>query len=233
MKSRVLVAVVAILTLLAGLVIMAQEPGAAKPKVQAGAAKGEKPLAVKPKVQEMPGAVVVQEVQATAVVKAVDLEKRLVALALPGGETRTFTAPPEVKNLPQVKVGDQVNATYLESVAIEVKGPKEPAGPATATTVRLAAEGAKPGAYVANTQTLTATVTAIDHKTRVITLTGPKGNSLTFKVGPDVKRLDEVNKGDQIVVSYTESLLLDVTAPGAPSVQKDTSKQPKAPAATK
>lgn len=202
MKKRAFFGVVAVLAIVAGLLMMAQQPAAPKPKAEEKAAKGDKP-----------GAVVVQEVQATAVVKAIDQEKRLVTLALPSGEIKSFTAGPEVKNLAQVKVGDKVNATYVESLAIEVKGAKEPAGPESATTVRLAAQGAKPGAYVANTQTLTAHVTAIDHKTRMITLTGPKGNSLTFKVGPDVKRLDEVKKGDQIVVSYTESLLLDVTAP--------------------
>lgn len=173
-------------------------------------APAKPPAGTKTAQAEKPGKVVVQEVQATAVVKAIDQDKRLVTLALPSGETETFTAGPEIRNLPQVKVGDKVTATYVQSLAIVVRESKEPPSAENATTVKLAAKGAKPGAYVANTQTLTAKVTAIDPKTRVVTLTGPKGNSLTFEVGPDVQNLDKVKKGDEVVVSYTESLLVDV-----------------------
>jgi Cu/Ag efflux protein CusF len=200
MKKLAILMLVALLAAGAATLLMGQEPKApAKPAAGAKVTRAEKP-----------GGVVVQEVQATAVVKAIDQEKRLVTLSLPSGETETFTAGPEIRNLAQVKVGDKVTATYVRSLAILVRGSKEPPSAENATTVKLAAKGAKPGAYIANTQTLTAKVTAIDHKTRVVTLTGPKGNSLTFEVGPDVQNLDKVKKGDEVVVSYTESLLVDV-----------------------
>lgn len=210
-KLAILVLVVALAAGAAAL-LMGQEPKApAKPAAGGKVAQTEKP-----------GGVVVQEVQATAVVKAIDQEKRLVTLTLPSGETETFTAGPEIRNLAQVKVGDKVTATYVQSLAILVRGSKEPPSAENATTVKLAAKGAKPGAYIANTQTLTAKVTAIDYKTRVVTLTGPKGNSLTFEVGPDVQNLDKVKKGDDVVVRYTESLLVDVTGEmyQAPSEKK-------------
>jgi len=205
-KLGILIVIVALVTGMMVGVVGQEKKVPAKPAAGDTAAKADKPAGI-----------VAEEFQMTAVVKAVDQAKREVTLAMPGGEIRTYTAGPEVKNLAQVKVGDQVKVTYIQSVAIAVREAKEPPAAENATTVKLAAKGAKPGAFVANTQTITAKVTAIDHKTRVITLTGPKGNSLTFTVGPDVKKLDQVKQGDEVVVSYTESLLVDVVEAAVPA----------------
>jgi hypothetical protein len=42
---------------------------------------------------------------------------------------------------------------------------------------------------------------------------GPAGNVRTFKVDPAVKNLDQVKKGDQIVLTFTEAVALSVTKP--------------------
>src|SRR5438094_8748286 len=39
----------------------------------------------------------------------------------PQGRELTITAGPEVKNFAQMKVGDQVNAEYLEALTLELK----------------------------------------------------------------------------------------------------------------
>ena len=57
------------------------------------------------------------------------------------------------------------------------------------------------------------TVEAIDHVKRRVTLKGPEGKTRTIKVDPSVKRLDEVKKGDQIVVRYTEATAFSVRKP--------------------
>jgi hypothetical protein len=163
---------------------------------------------------EKPGALVVDEYKITAVVKAVDHTKRVLTLALPGGETKTFTVSEEAVNFPQVKVGDEVKASYIESLAVQVQGPNEKLNAEEATTVALAPKGAKPGGIVANTKIVTAKVTAIDHKTRMVTLTGPEGNSLTFEAGPDVKRLDDIKKDDTVTIRYTEAIAVDVVPTG-------------------
>lgn len=242
MKKLIVLGLAVLLVGAISMVVMGQD---AKPPVKPAPAAKPAPAdktAVKSVPGDKPGAVMVDEVQVTADVKAVDQAKRTLTLALPSGETKTFTVGKEVVNFPQVKVGDKVNATYVESLTIFVRESKEPAKADETTTVTLAAKGAKPGAYVANTQTLTAKVTALDHKTRMITLTGPKGNTLTTKVGPDVKRLDDVKVGDEIVIKYTESLLVDVTAGAAapaaqpkasPAKPKSTAAEPKTPAEPK
>jgi hypothetical protein len=178
----------------------------------AALAQDSKPTVSRTSETEKPGALIVDKVDVTAAVKAVDQAKRTVTLALPSGEVKTFNVPKEAVNFPQVKVGDEVKASYVESVGIFVHGPEEKPDATEMTTVALAPKGEKPGGYMADTTTITAKVTAIDYTTRVVTLTGPEGNAVTFTAGPDVKRLNEVKQGDTVTFRYTQAFLLDVVA---------------------
>jgi Cu/Ag efflux protein CusF len=74
-----------------------------------------------------------------------------------------------------------------------------------------------PASSISQTTTVKATVTGIDIPGRVVTLKGPKGNTVTFHVGDDVKNLDQVKVGDIVVAKYYESYALKVTKPGAPA----------------
>ena len=56
---------------------------------------------------------------------------------------------------------------------------------------------------------MTATVTAVDQKTRTLTLKGAEGNEITMTVGEEVKRLNEIKVGDQLEVGYLQSLGLE------------------------
>lgn len=56
---------------------------------------------------------------------------------------------------------------------------------------------------------VTAVVQAVDQKNRVVTLTGPEGNTFSVLVDPAVKNLAQVKAGDMLVVAYYESLALD------------------------
>lgn len=166
---------------------------------------------------EKPGGMIVNEIHAQAVVKAIDYEKRSVDLTLPSGETKSLTVSQDAVNFPQVKVGDTVDISYVESLAISLLGPAEKPVTSEGAAVVLAPVGAKPGGFVAKTQTITARVTMIDPATRMVTLTGPEGNTRAVKAGPEVKRFNEIRIGDQVTVNYTEALLLDVkTAKAAP-----------------
>ena len=100
-----------------------------------------------------PGAPVVsgtlgeQAVKVTAKVKKVDLKTRHVTLEGPDGKRVTVTAGDEVRNLAQVKAGDDVVVTYYESIAYEVKKPGDATpGVAVAEGAQRAKLGEKPGA---------------------------------------------------------------------------------------
>jgi Cu/Ag efflux protein CusF len=63
------------------------------------------------------------------------------------------------------------------------------------------------------TETVTATVKAIDLKTRHATLRLPDGKKQTFAVDPQVKNLDKVKRGDQVVVQYKGAIEVELTTP--------------------
>lgn len=61
----------------------------------------------------------------------------------------------------------------------------------------------------------TAVVTYIDQKKRLVTLKGPQGNEQTIEVGPEVKNLAQVKKGDTVTVNYLESATFQLLKPGS------------------
>ena len=61
----------------------------------------------------------------------------------------------------------------------------------------------------------TATITAIDQKTRSVTLRSADGVLDTFTVGPEVVRFNQLKVGDKITATYQEALVLEVKKPGA------------------
>lgn len=75
-----------------------------------------------PKGQK-PGGVVARTVELTGTIQSVDAQKRMVDVTVPAGDVRTFKVDPRVKNLSQVKKGDQVVLRYTESVALSVVKP--------------------------------------------------------------------------------------------------------------
>src|SRR5271165_4109431 len=85
-------------------------------------------------------------VTTTAKVEAVDLQNRLVTVRGPMGRSIVIRADERVKNLAQVKVGDELVFKYLEAVSIELKkGSTGRMETTTSTGPVTAPMGAKPG----------------------------------------------------------------------------------------
>lgn len=166
--------------------------------------------------KELPKYTDSQTVTATAVVQAIDLNTREVTLKGENGNVVTFVAGDQVRNLSQVRVGDTVKATYTESVAIEVK-PADGGTPglSVAATGVSALPGEKPAGSVGRTVTASAVILAIDRTTNRVTLRGPSGNERVVQV-KDPKNLENVQVGDMVYATYTESLGLAVE-PVAPA----------------
>lgn len=153
---------------------------------------------------------------ATAVVQAIDLETRKVTLTDEDGEPFSFVASEEVRNLPQVQVGDTVKVTYTESIAIDVKREDGGAPAASESTGATRAEpGEKPGGTASQTVTVSAVITEIDRASSRVTLKGPEGNSRVVQV-KDPKKLENVQVGDMLHVTYTESVGIAVEKIPAP-----------------
>src|SRR4029079_13075717 len=97
-------------------------------------------------------------VTAAARVEDVDLQKRIVTLRTAKGELGGVEVGREVRNLPQIRKGDDVVVTYYESVAITLKKPGEATpGITTAAVGERAKLGEQPHGAVAHQTTVTAT----------------------------------------------------------------------------
>jgi hypothetical protein len=154
--------------------------------------------------------------QFSARVAAIDHAKRLVTLVDEAGGEATFHADEGVRNLSQVKVGDEVVGTVLESVVLELRQPTpaELEGPSIVEVAARAEPGQRPAGQFARQIQAVLIVDAIDKKAGTATLRGPLGNSHTIKAR-DPANLDRVKVGDSVVATYTEALSLEVRKPTA------------------
>jgi hypothetical protein len=62
--------------------------------------------------------------------------------------------------------------------------------------------------------TVTATISAIDHASRVLTLTSPDGRVTQTTVSTEVRRFDALKVGDIITAKYYDNVILRVMKPG-------------------
>jgi len=149
----------------------------------------------------------------TATVEAVDSSKREVTLKGPKGNVVVISVPESVKRFPEIKVGDLVNVKYMESVVIAVKeaDPTAKLGTTTETKVKRS-EGEKPGGAAARQVTATVAVESVDPATPSLTVRKADGGTASYRVR-DARNLEGVKPGDHIVVTYTEALAVQVSAP--------------------
>lgn len=146
------------------------------------------------------------EVSVTATIKAIDAATRSVTLRSETGEEDTFTVSPVVTRFDQLKVGDTIKATYVESLVFQVR---KPGTPATAAGTTLAGARLKdvPGGAIGKQQTTTVTVKAVDPNVPSITVTTADGLTLTRKIA-DKANLAGVEAGDRIEITYTQAVMV-------------------------
>ncbi|TMH34275.1 MAG: hypothetical protein E6H66_10275 [Betaproteobacteria bacterium] len=108
-----------------------------------------------------------------------------------------------------MKVGDQVNAEYVEALTLELK---KGGGQKVERTEQAGAMGAKAGALPAGAMgrqiTVVADVVSVDPAKKTVTLRGPKRT--VELVVRDPEQLKRVAKGDQVEATYTQALAIAV-----------------------
>jgi Cu/Ag efflux protein CusF len=152
-------------------------------------------------------------IQVTAIVKQIDHATRRVTLQLPEGRDVELVVGESAKNLSQVSVGDQVRATYYESLVFQVRKPGE-AQPGTTggSGLTTAEPGSMPGGLALSTRTVTTTVKAIDREKQTITLVFPDGSVQRLPV-QNPANLDKVKVGELLEITYSEALAIEVEKP--------------------
>jgi hypothetical protein len=156
------------------------------------------------------------QVTVTGHVLAVDRKRRLVTLRRPDGSEVTVVVDPKVKRFEQIKAGDDVTATYYESVALQLrKTADETPGNTTADAIGAARAGDLPAGVTVQATTITATITAVDPDAQTVTVRDPRGRTRTVK-GHDRKTLAGVQVGDVVELTYTEAVAVAVDTPEKP-----------------
>ena len=148
-------------------------------------------------------------------VAAVDLATRVVTLADASGNQMSFRADEAVKNLPQVKVGDELVGQRMESLAIELRDAtaEEQAAPASvAEMVATAEPGQKPAGLFVRQIKAVYTVESVDKPAGGGMLRDASGNT-RFVKARDPAVLERVKAGDTLVVTLTEAIRIEVLAP--------------------
>lgn len=167
-----------------------------------------------------PGEVsMVDAVQASARVTAVDSSSRTVTLKGPEGRIFNVIAGDEVKNFAQIAVGDEVVVDYVRAISLHVQKSSglrqrsERAGSARAMP------GAKPAGVAGREVRVVADVIAVDPKKRTITLRGPEDRVVELDVtNPDHFKV--VKAGDQVEANYVESMAISVQPMAATGAAK-------------
>jgi hypothetical protein len=155
-----------------------------------------------------------EEVSAT--IEAIDLPKRLLSLAVPDGTKLTVEVAPQVRNLPQVKVGDRVVARYYKALAAELRrrgdGTGETEAPVIETSFNRAAEGSRPAAMVGAQSHQTVRITSVDTKNNIVNFYASDGLARSVPVrSPQGKEfISKLKAGDEVEVTYTEAVALSV-----------------------
>lgn len=160
----------------------------------------------------VPGGVMVDTVDMSAKVTAIDSANRKVTLLGPDGKKFTVKVGPEAINFDQIRVGDLVNATVTEELVVylDEEGASAPDG--SAAMVALAPKGSQPGGLVAGTTQVTGMVTAIDPTNRTATLKFGDGSTKTFPVRDDID-LSQRKVGERVVFQITEMIAISVEKP--------------------
>jgi hypothetical protein len=151
--------------------------------------------------------------QVTATVEAVDLTTRMVTLARPDGKSVVVQAGEQVRNLPQVKVGDKVTVEYYEGLAAEIAPPGAALDEVEVTgVVARAPLGERPAGAVGEAIKATVVIEYVDTLRNVVHFTGPLGKTRIVKVVQPQFRamLKTLKPGDQVTLTYFEAVAVNV-----------------------
>ncbi|MBV9192149.1 MAG: hypothetical protein JOZ85_16830 [Betaproteobacteria bacterium] len=162
-------------------------------------------------VASEPGkAAVVAAAELSAQVVSVDKKTRTISLKGPKGNVMDIVASDEVKNFNQIKVGDMVVVRYMQSLALELQPVKTGAqGISVSEGAGKAEPGKRPAVGAVREIQAIAKVTAIDQNAKTISLTGPRGNTVTLDV-QNPEQFKVVKMGDEVLVTYTEAVAVSV-----------------------
>jgi Cu/Ag efflux protein CusF len=145
-----------------------------------------------------------------AVVDAVDLEKREITLRPASGRTVALRVDPRVKNLPDVKPGDEVSVRYHQAVGLSLRKVDSGEAPPDAQAGSVVpASGQDAG--VAR-QTLMASVDRVEVKGKTVAIRTTDDRFVELYVR-DPGVLEALKAGDTVEATFTEAAVVLIELP--------------------
>lgn len=148
------------------------------------------------------------EVEVRARVVEIDAQRRTAILRGPKGNVVAVHLPAEVKNIEQIRAGDDLVIRYATAMIAAIE-------PASKSGIRervesvvsgSAAAGAMPGAAAAHKVEVLAVIQTLDRKARTATL---RGATRTVKMAvPEGVDLSKVKVGDEVRATYIEAAVI-------------------------
>ena len=153
-------------------------------------------------------------VSAQATIVGINYDTREVTLEIPNKPGDNFVdvvVGDEVKNLSQIRFGDQVTVEYIETVSVTLfrAGEVEPGVDVTVAAAN-AAPGARPARATGIEKSITVVVEGVDRNNELVALRMPDGARKIVKVN-NPANLDRVSTGDKVRISFVRALATRVT----------------------
>ncbi|WP_424558082.1 hypothetical protein [Sulfurovum sp.] len=155
------------------------------------------------------GLSVLETIDVSAKVIAIDAENRKLKLLRTDGKEITVSIGKEAVNFDQIKVDDMVSATVAKELIVSVNKQNVSTEEGAAGIVATAPKGEKPGGIIGETVIVTAKVVEIDQEKRTATIQFKDGETKTIAVRDDID-LSKHKIGEQVVFQITEMIAIKV-----------------------
>jgi len=146
-----------------------------------------------------------------ATVMAVDAEARLLVLRGPAGNEVAFRVGRNVRNLPQIEVGDILRVSYYTGFVFSMAEPGS-AGADTEIAVGRAEEGDRPGAMVGATTRQTVEILSVASDGTAVSFRDAEGLIQSIDVPREEGQAfaRKLKQGDLVDIQYTEAIAIEV-----------------------
>jgi len=151
-----------------------------------------------------------QAARVTASVLAVDRADRSITIKDSEGKIHEIDLTDDVENFDQIDPGDQIELDIYSALFIQIAKPGEEFEDRAVSQVAVAQPGDKPKLVNVDMVEALAEITAINRDTREITITGPRGNSITLQVPENIEQFDERKVGEKVNARYIEAFAIAI-----------------------
>jgi hypothetical protein len=205
------------LSVLLALFVMACAPKEA-PKDTSAPAQAEAPaasekgieMATQTTFEEGKGVLIESGARITATIVAVDRDDRSITLKDPDGNLHDIELTDDVKNFAELHPGDRIVTEIYTGLAMSLAEPGQEYADRTAHQVAVSEPGQPPKIVNVDMAQTLAEISAINRTTREVTVTGPRGKSVTLVVPDHLERFDTIKVGDKVNATYIEAFAIAV-----------------------